>query len=125
MPSRRGDTTEVEAFLRDHPLPRHSRCGCAPRPGRRARSRRARLPRLERHRLSAIPDGGYVCAILPDGEEVRLLFEHGARLDDRDGLLEGDGVQTRHLTMRARDPALAAAIGRLVRDAVAERLFRR
>ena len=41
------------------------------------------------------PDGGYVCAIYPRGGEVRLLFEHGARLEDRAGLLEGHGTQTR------------------------------
>ena len=71
------------------------------------------------------PDGGYVCAIYPQVREVRLLFEHGARLDDPDGVLEGNGVQTRYAAVRAPGAELRAAIGRLVHDAVAERLFRR
>jgi hypothetical protein len=73
------------------------------------------------------PDGGYVCAIYPrePEQEVRLLFEHGVRLDDREGLLEGAGTQTRFIRVRERDDRLAAAIGRYVHDAVAERLFRR
>ena len=71
------------------------------------------------------PDAGYVCGIFPAGGEVRLLFEHGARLDDRDGLLEGEGSQTRYVRVRTPDDGLRAAIARYVEDAVAERLFRR
>ncbi len=71
------------------------------------------------------PDAGYVCAIYPRGPEVRLLFEHGARLPDPDGLLEGEGAQTRHVTLRRESDAIGPSIGRLVRDAVAERLARR
>jgi hypothetical protein len=71
------------------------------------------------------PEGGYVCAIYPRDEEVRLLFEHGVRLEDPDGLLEGQGNQTRYVTVRAPSHDLGTGIGRLVRDAVAERLFRR
>jgi hypothetical protein len=72
------------------------------------------------------PEAGYVCAIYPqDDGSVRLLFEHGTRVDDPEGLLEGDGTQTRFLTVTAPDDALAAPMRRLVLDAVAERLFRR
>jgi hypothetical protein len=73
------------------------------------------------------PDAGYVCAIYPreQEQEVRLLFEHGVRLDDPEGLLEGAGTQTRFIRVRERDGRLAAAIGRYVHGAVAERLFRR
>jgi hypothetical protein len=71
------------------------------------------------------PDAGYVCAIYPRGAEVRLLFEHGVRLDDPGGLLDGEGTQTRHVAVRAADDRLAETLARLVRDAVAERLFRR
>ena len=71
------------------------------------------------------PDAGYICAIYPRGAEVRLLFEHGLQLDDPEGLLEGDGGQTRHVEVRAAQERLAEALGHLVRDAVAERLFRR
>ncbi len=73
------------------------------------------------------PDAGYVCAIYPreQEQEVRLLFEHGVRLDDPEGLLEGAGTQTRFIRVRERDARLAATIGRYVRAAVAERLFGR
>jgi hypothetical protein len=71
------------------------------------------------------PDAGYICAIYPRDAEVRLLFEHGTRLDDPSGLLEGEGSQTRYVVVREPRPALAGQLGALVRDAVAERLFRR
>jgi hypothetical protein len=71
------------------------------------------------------PDAGYVCAIYPRQGEVRLLFEHGTRLDDPEGLLEGEGSQTRHVTLRAADERLREPLTALVHDAVAERLFRR
>jgi hypothetical protein len=73
------------------------------------------------------PDAGYVCAVYPREREreVRLLFEHGVRLDDPERLLEGAGTQTRFIRVRERDDGLAAGIGRYVRAAVAERLFRR
>jgi hypothetical protein len=73
------------------------------------------------------PDAGYVCAIYPreQEQEVRLLFEHGVRLDDPEGLLKGAGTQTRFIRVREQDERLGAAIGRYVAAAVAERLFRR
>jgi hypothetical protein len=71
------------------------------------------------------PEAGYICAIYPRGAEVRLLFEHGVRLDDPDGLLEGAGNQTRHVTVRTADDLLAENLARLVSAAVGERLFRR
>jgi len=72
-------------------------------------------------------DGGYVCAIYPreQEQEVRLLFEHGVRLDDPEGLLKGAGTQTRFIRVREQDELLGASIGRYVAAAVAERLFRR
>ena len=70
------------------------------------------------------PDGGYVCAIYPKGDHVRLLFEHGRRLEDPDGLLEGDGLQTRYVSIAEPDPRLAPAIARLLEAAIAERLVR-
>ncbi len=71
------------------------------------------------------PDAGYVCGIFPRDDGVRLLFEHGARLDDPGGLLEGEGSQTRHAVVRAPDPHLAKQLARLVHEAVAQRLFGR
>ena len=70
------------------------------------------------------PDAGYVCAIYPRADGVRLLFEHGRDLRDPDGLLEGDGAQTRYVPVAAEDEALAPLLADLVRRAVAERLFR-
>jgi hypothetical protein len=71
------------------------------------------------------PDGGYVCAIYPRGDAVRLLFEYGIRLEDYHGLLEGAGRQTRFMTIRedTADDVLEMA-ARYVREATAERLFR-
>jgi hypothetical protein len=71
------------------------------------------------------PDAGYVCAIFPQADHVRLLFEHGVRLRDPDGLLEGSGTRTRHVTIRSAGAGAVPALAELVRDAVAERLFRR
>ena len=71
------------------------------------------------------PDGGYVCAIYPRDDEVRLLFEHGARLGDPEGLLRGSGSRSRFIPVRVANEQLAASIAGYVRAAVAERLFRR
>ena len=56
---------------------------------------------------------------------MRLLFEHGVRLDDPEGLLDGAGTQTRFIRVRERDDRLAAVLGRYVHAAVAERPSRR
>jgi hypothetical protein len=71
------------------------------------------------------PDGGYICAIYPRDDEVRLLFEHGARLDDPDRILQGEGSQTRFIPITKRNNELAAVLQQYVNAAVAERLFRR
>ena len=71
------------------------------------------------------PDGGYVCAIYPQEDHVRLLFEHGASLYDPDGSLEGGGGQTRYLVVRRLDRPTAAQAERFVSEAVSERVFRR
>jgi len=70
-------------------------------------------------------DAGYVCAIYPGADDVGVLSEHVVRLDDPDGIREGEGRQTRFLRVRERADNLVAVIGRYVRDAVAERLYRR
>jgi hypothetical protein len=72
------------------------------------------------------PDAGFVCAIYPreQDQDIHLLFEHGVRLEDPERLLEGAGTQTRYIRVRERDDPPAAAIGRYVHAAVAERLFR-
>jgi hypothetical protein len=70
------------------------------------------------------PAGGYVCAIYPRDDEVRLLFEHGARLKDPDRILQGEGSQTRFIPITKRNNELAAVLQQYVNAAVAERLFR-
>jgi hypothetical protein len=69
------------------------------------------------------PEAGYVCAIYPRSEWVVLLFEHGASLADPEGVLVGDGKQTRFLRIEAADEPTAALIDRYVQQAVAERLL--
>jgi hypothetical protein len=71
------------------------------------------------------PEAGYVCAIYPRSEWVVLLFEHGASLPDPEGVLQGDGTQTRFLRIAAADAATASLIGRYVQQAVAQRLLDR
>ncbi len=39
------------------------------------------------------PQAGYFAGIFPQRDHVRLLFEHGAVLDDPDGVLQGEGVR--------------------------------
>jgi hypothetical protein len=57
-------------------------------------------------------------AIYPREQEVRLLFEHGVRLKDDEGLLEGAGSQTRFIRVRKRDgPPGTPASGRPRRTA--------
>ena len=71
------------------------------------------------------PDAGYVCAIYPRGDEVRLLFEHGARVDDPYGVLTGEGSQVRFIAIREKTDDVALVIEEYVRAAVVERLFHR
>lgn len=71
------------------------------------------------------PDGGLVCAIYPQADHVRLFFEHGRRLADPVGILEGDGRQTRFVHVERIDERLAPALKGYVAAAVAQRLFAR
>ncbi len=69
------------------------------------------------------PDAGYVCAVFPRGEWVVLLFEHGASMPDPEGVLLGDGTQTRFIRVDTPSDETAALIGRYVQQAVAQRLL--
>jgi len=67
------------------------------------------------------PRAGYVCGIFPLEGAVRLYFEHGARLADPIGLLEGTGRQTRYMafaTVREVSEK-AAMVSILLREAIA------
>ena len=61
---------------------------------------------------------GHVCALFPFGAEVRLYVEHGARLDDPDGLLKGAMKRGRYVAFRTERDVRARALTRLVRRAV-------
>lgn len=65
------------------------------------------------------PRAGYLCAVFPLKDEVRLYFEHGRLLSDPDGLLEGDGKQVRALRLRPGDAIPAEAIGVFMAEAIA------
>jgi hypothetical protein len=71
------------------------------------------------------PEAGYVCAIYPAGERPLLLFEHGAALEDPDGVLVGDGSQTRSLPLDLPAGELDLRITEFLELAVAERLLAR
>jgi hypothetical protein len=70
------------------------------------------------------PTGGYVCAIYPQADGVRLWFEHGSALPDPERVLEGDG-RGRYIAVAATGSVSTATLARYVTEAVAERLFRR
>ena len=69
------------------------------------------------------PEAGYVAAIFPRSKWVVLLFEHGASMPDPDGVLVGDGKQTRFIRIDSKDEETAAVIDRYVQQAVAQRLL--
>ena len=64
------------------------------------------------------PQAGHVCALFPFGPEVRLYIEHGARLDDPDGLLQGTMKRGRYVAFRSERDVRARAVTSLVRRAV-------
>mgnify|MGYP001581345012 FL=1 len=70
---------------------------------------------------------GYVCGVFPSAVGVRLIFEHGAKLADPDGLIKGAGrvKQVRYVTIRSPADIKVRALTRLVRAAVAHGLARR
>lgn len=65
------------------------------------------------------PQAGYFAGIFPQRDHVRLLFEHGARLDDPDGILQGEGVrQVRWIVVRPGSRLPRGAISRMLVRAV-------
>jgi hypothetical protein len=70
------------------------------------------------------PDAGYVCAIYPQPDGVRLWFEHGAALPDPESLLQGDG-RGRYIPLADTRSVPAETLERYVTQAVAQRLFHR
>ena len=64
------------------------------------------------------PEQGYFCGIFPEQERVILVFEYGILLPDPDGVLEGDGKQVRNVILDSQETMPAAAIKRLIFDAL-------
>lgn len=64
------------------------------------------------------PQAGYVCALFPGDDRVRLGFEHGHLLTDNDGLFDrGDG-QVRYLSLTEWRPDLSEALTELIDEAI-------
>ena len=70
------------------------------------------------------PEAGYVCGVFPRSEWVVLLFEHGASMPDPEGVLLGEGIQTRFIRIDAPSEETASLIERYVQQAIAQRLLR-
>lgn len=47
------------------------------------------------------PKSGYLCAIFPLEAEVKLGFEYGIILKDKDNVLQGDGKQLRYIVIHS------------------------
>lgn len=67
------------------------------------------------------PDAGYVCAIFPGADRVRLGFERGHLLYDPDQRLEGTGNRVRYLTVTRWDPDLPVMLEALLDQAISLR----
>jgi hypothetical protein len=63
-------------------------------------------------------EAGYFAGIFPREEHVDLLFEYGVGLPDPDGVLQGDGSQTRYIRIEDADEIPVAAAERLLRAAL-------
>ena len=64
------------------------------------------------------PDAGYVCAIFPGEDHVRVGFEHGHLLPDPHGLFDSGGSQVRYVTVDEVTPELARDLGEMVDHAL-------
>jgi hypothetical protein len=64
------------------------------------------------------PEAGYFAGIFPREEHVDLLFEYGVGLPDPDGLLQGDGSQTRYIRIEDPDEIPLEAAERLLLEAL-------
>ncbi|MFN4081342.1 MAG: DUF1801 domain-containing protein [Saprospiraceae bacterium] len=63
---------------------------------------------------------GEICYIKPLKDSVNLGFFHGVKLDDPDNLLQGTGKSLRHIKLKKKPEANAAAIQRILEDALRE-----
>ncbi len=60
----------------------------------------------------------YFCAVAPQRDHARLLFEHGHELADPKGKLEGNGTQVRWLRFKTPDQVDEKLVKHFVRLAV-------
>ena len=63
------------------------------------------------------PVKGAICQIEIKGEDVKLAFIHGVRLQDVDGLMRGSRKSKRDIVIESFDNAPWGAIERLIREA--------
>ena len=61
---------------------------------------------------------GYFCGIFPQPSAVRLLFEHGAALDDPEGLFTGGRKQVRWIELHPGGVVPRDGIARLIHAAL-------
>ena len=64
------------------------------------------------------PAAGYVCAIFPAADHVRVGFEHGHLLSDPEGVFDSGGSQVHYVTVDALTPEFSMHLGELVDQAV-------
>lgn len=64
------------------------------------------------------PDAGYVCALFPRDDEVRVGFEHGHLLHDPFDRLTGTGSRVRYLPVAAWDDELPGIVAGFVDQAI-------
>ena len=69
-------------------------------------------------RLIGFSRHGYFAFIQPMPDHIRLGFEHGAALPNLGGLLEGDGVQVRFVSIRSPSAATSVALKTLISAAL-------
>ena len=64
------------------------------------------------------PTAGYVCALFPAADHVRVGFEHGHLLPDPGGWFDSGGRRVRYVTVEQLTPDLVHRLAELVDHAV-------
>lgn len=75
-----------------------------------------------RWRLLGFELDGYFCAVAPQVDHARILFEHGVELDDPHAKLEGAGSQVRWLRYERVEDVDDDLVREFVRKAVAHQI---
>ena len=61
-----------------------------------------------------------LCAVAPQRDHARLVFEHGSELSDPDGHLQGSGAQARWLRFERDEDIDEAVVRTFLRQAIAK-----